>query len=70
MAKTRRRRGSARERPLPRSLARSQCLANWLITFDNLAILFAAAPAPAEKDACCVADATAKQEGKPGCGFG
>jgi hypothetical protein len=27
-------------------------------------------PAPAEVDACCVADAMAKDEGKPGCGCG
>lgn len=27
-------------------------------------------PAPVEVDACCVADAVAKQEGKPGCGCG
>jgi hypothetical protein len=27
-------------------------------------------PAPAEADACCVADAVAKEEGKAGCGCG
>lgn len=27
-------------------------------------------PAPARQDACCVADAVAKDEGKSGCGCG
>jgi len=37
---------------------------------DKTAAACCGGPAPVEADACCVADATAKTEGKSGCGCG